>query len=315
MIKINVKDSKTQDLIREVEIDMFVVAVDGPEPSIDLFVDSEQSFFGGAVTTAEMAGAEVVEPVAAAEPEYVANGSYTIQQLLDAGWSYDQMVSEGHATLVAPAVVETAAAPTPTPTPEPEAPAAPVAPVIAAAPEAPVVPEVVAEPEPTMTAKAAGATRQQFLDTGWTDDQLVDHGYMELPVEAAPATPEAPATPAAPAAAEWPRQHEGDWIDSTGEVWSADKHAKSASSDVPPVTAKGVFKKRRGGGKSAPATPAAPESSAPVAPSLFPVPEAVVDPAPPLGAPAAPSAAATDAAVVDGDAELADIIKSWNKEA
>jgi len=307
MIKINVKNSKTQDLIREVAIDMFVVAVDGPEPSIDLFVDSEQAFFGGAVTAAEMAEAEVVTaaPVVASEPEYEATGSYTIQQLLDAGWSHDQMVSEGHAKLVEPVVVA--------PTPEPEAPAAPVAPVAPVTPVAPATPEAVAEPEPVMTAKAAGATRQQFLDTGWTDDQLVEHGYMEMPAKAAPATPEVPSTPAAPAATEWPRQHEGDWVDSAGEVWSEDKHAKSASSDVPPVTGKGVFKKRRGGAKVAPVAPTAPTAPAPSALSAA-VDAAIAAPtAPPLGAPAAPTEAATDGAVVEGDAELADIIKSWNK--
>jgi hypothetical protein len=289
MIKINVKDSKTQGLIRAVEIDMFVVAVDGPEPSIDLFVGSEQAFFGGAVTAAEMVDAVVVEPVVT-EPEYEATGEFTIQQLLDAKWSYDQMVTAGHAKLITPAVE---------PTPEP----------VATAPAAPV-PEVAAEPRPVvMTAKAAGATRQQFIDTGWTDDQLVEHGYMEAPVVKAdpiPSTPAPAAAGATPAPDGWPRQHEGEWIDAAGEVWSEAKHSKSASSDVPPVTAAGVFKKRRGAKKAA-ATPTVPAvTAAPVAPGPD-----IAPAAPAAGAPPAPTAAATDAAVVGDDAELASIIKNW----
>lgn len=51
-------------------------------------------------------------------------------------------------------------------------PAAPGAPAPAPAP-APAVPR--------MTAKAGGYTREQWHAQGWTDSQLIEHGYMELP--------------------------------------------------------------------------------------------------------------------------------------
>lgn len=78
-----------------------------------------------------------------------------------------------------------------------QAPAAPQAPVPAAnyaPPQAPVPtpvapnPQFLAPPVPPaapvapparqMTAKAAGATYQQFIDGGWNDQQLIENGYM-----------------------------------------------------------------------------------------------------------------------------------------
>ena len=55
---------------------------------------------------------------------------------------------------------------------------APVAPV---APVAPIAPVIQPAPDflmpPVMTAKAAGATYQSFIDAGWTEEQLVAEGY------------------------------------------------------------------------------------------------------------------------------------------
>ncbi len=53
---------------------------------------------------------------------------------------------------------------------------APPPPPVAAAPVVPVVPVVPAVP--VMTAKAAGATFEQFKANGWTEDQLRQNGYI-----------------------------------------------------------------------------------------------------------------------------------------
>lgn len=46
-------------------------------------------------------------------------------------------------------------------------------------PFAPVVPNIpVSPPVPQMTAKAAGATYQSFIDQGWNDQLLIQHGYV-----------------------------------------------------------------------------------------------------------------------------------------
>ena len=74
--------------------------------------------------------------------------------------------------------------------------AAPMAPGVPAA--APVAP-VVAQKTYSMTAKANGATKEQFLATpGWTEQMMIDQGYM---VEDAPVAPAVPTTPGVPAAA------------------------------------------------------------------------------------------------------------------
>lgn len=68
-----------------------------------------------------------------------------------------------------------------------------VAPVVAAPPPAPTpappaAPVIVAEPVKTMTAKAAGATYEQFLANKWTDEMMLRDGYMILvaPIVEAP---------------------------------------------------------------------------------------------------------------------------------
>lgn len=66
-----------------------------------------------------------------------------------------------------------APAPAPAPTPVPAAPAPPAPP----APAPPVGRQ--------MTAKAAGATYESFIASGWTDEMLIQHGYM-LPPGGAP---------------------------------------------------------------------------------------------------------------------------------
>lgn len=47
-------------------------------------------------------------------------------------------------------------------------------------PVAPVVPVATPPAAPVMTAKAAGATYESFTAKGWTDDQMIAQGYMEV---------------------------------------------------------------------------------------------------------------------------------------
>lgn len=73
-------------------------------------------------------------------------------------------------------------APQPTPTPAPvvapvQTPAPVVAPVVAPAPQPAVLAPAPAVAK-TLTAKANGATYEQFVAQGWTDALLVQHGYM-----------------------------------------------------------------------------------------------------------------------------------------
>lgn len=81
-----------------------------------------------------------------------------------------------------------------------EAPAAKPA-VVQPAPAAPLppAPPAILVPAKVMTAKAAGATYDQFVAAGWTDTMLVDQGYMEVkgvpPVAAPPVAPVPPGLP------------------------------------------------------------------------------------------------------------------------
>lgn len=108
---------------------------------------------------------------------------------------------------VFPAVQPPAAAPAASNVPWATAPAAaPVAaPVAAPAPVAPPAapvapPAAPAQPVKVMTAKAAGATYEQFVAGNWTDEAMIREGYMVLenPAPAAPVAPAAPAAPATP---------------------------------------------------------------------------------------------------------------------
>ena len=83
-----------------------------------------------------------------------ANGM-TLEKFREAGWKDADLIDQGYA-------VEKA---------EPEVPAVPSAPT----PEAP--PKALVK---TMTAKAGATTYDQFIDSNWTDDTLIEHGYMEL---------------------------------------------------------------------------------------------------------------------------------------
>jgi len=60
-----------------------------------------------------------------------------------------------------------------------------VPPAVPATPAAPVTPP--AEPIKVMTAKAAGASYESFIQQGWNDEMMIEHGYLELQ-QPAPAT-------------------------------------------------------------------------------------------------------------------------------
>lgn len=87
----------------------------------------------------------------------------------------------------------------------------PVAQAVAAqsapAQPAPVVAPPVPAPAPAMppvkrmTAKANGQPYEAFVTAGWKDEQLVEHGYMEIVQPTPPATPAAPVVPTAAAPA------------------------------------------------------------------------------------------------------------------
>ena len=74
------------------------------------------------------------------------------------------------------AAAPVAAAPGPLPAPHTGILAVPGAPAASMAPAAPAAPA-----GPRMTAKAGQVTREQFHAQNWTDTQLIEHGYMELP--------------------------------------------------------------------------------------------------------------------------------------
>ncbi len=318
------KDKDTKEEIHTLDVDMFVVAVSNEGPRIDVFVAAGDPLFAAATVSETVAE---VAPTAPSEPEYrptATIGDFTIEQYMVAGWSIEQLVDRGMAELVAPAVdVETAA---PVAATEPVAEVAPVEPVAEVAPIAPVtLAELVAD-GPVMTAKAQGADYQQFIDSGWTHEQLVEHGYVEpekvVAEPVAPVVPEVPVVPVTAVSppqtdgAEWPKLDGSNWIDSSGAVWDETLHSRSKDSDVPPVVLSGVFKKRRGAiSKSAPvapsAAPEAPETPAAETPAAeTPAVPAVPAAEPAAEAPEAPSVPAAEPALVP-DPELADLIKSW----
>lgn len=86
---------------------------------------------------------------------------HTVETLKAATWTEDQIVAAGYATKVQVA---------------PPAPA----PALAAAPPPPPAP-IAPPPAPVggqMTAKAAGQTKEAMNLAGWSDAQLIQHGYM-----------------------------------------------------------------------------------------------------------------------------------------
>lgn len=105
-------------------------------------------------------GAGGFAPPPAASPSYTmtakANG-LTREQFIGNGWTDAQLLEQGYMVASAPAPTQAPAAPPPAAPPPAAPPAAPVR---------------------QMTAAANGATYEQMIAAGWTDDLLVQHGMM-----------------------------------------------------------------------------------------------------------------------------------------
>jgi len=95
-----------------------------------------------------------------------ANGVTLEAYLATPGWTEEMLIEQGLAERVAPQP----AAPAPAPTPA--APQPPVPPT----PAAPAAPATL-----TMTAAANGLTYQQYVDAGWSDDQMIQAGVAIKP--------------------------------------------------------------------------------------------------------------------------------------
>lgn len=69
----------------------------------------------------------------------------------------------------------------------------------AAPPPAAALPPTPASTEPVMTEKANGIAYEEYIKQGWTDDMLIEHGYM-VKETAAPPVPQTPPVPGPPPA-------------------------------------------------------------------------------------------------------------------
>lgn len=105
-------------------------------------------------------------PVVQAAPKLVMNADseYTYEALNGAGWSDDDIVNNGYATMQVPAKPIPVAPPKPTP-PKPTPPAKPVAPSV------PTTGTVIMKPGSEYTYE------QLSKEYGWTDDEIVTGGY------------------------------------------------------------------------------------------------------------------------------------------
>jgi hypothetical protein len=70
-------------------------------------------------------------------------------------------------------------------------------PAVPAVPAPPVVKKIMVK---VMTDKANGMTAEQYITAGWSEAQLLEHGYMEEVEQDEPAVPGVPAVPAVPGA-------------------------------------------------------------------------------------------------------------------
>lgn len=195
-------------------------------------------------------------------------------------------------------------------------------------PPAPKEPQYIIEPTPLMN----GLTIEQFKEKGWTEQQMLDAGYVEKRLiedddaeeekSTAKSAPSAPSAPPKPDG-EWPQLNEyNEWVDSTGQIYDEEMHGWTKK-DMPAVTAKGVFKKKRGA-KNKKDNPNKDPATTKAAQDVAPPPEKAAAPAVPSTnasnasqAPSAPNASSAPSAPTVGgddeelDSELEDIIKDW----
>lgn len=140
------------------------------KPSVDQMFSQVPGGDGSAPAPAPTPAVPPV-PNAAPQPAKLqmtakANGVTLEAYLATPGWTEEMLIEQGLAERVAPQP----AAPAPAPTP-----AAPVPPV-PPTPPAPAAPATL-----TMTAAANGMTYQQYVDAGWSDDQMIQAGVAIKP--------------------------------------------------------------------------------------------------------------------------------------
>lgn len=130
--------------------------------------------FGGAAAPPVGAPAPVAQQFT-----MTAAAQFTREQYHASGWTDAMLIAQGMMVAVQPAAptqVPAAAAPAPAAAaPHPGILNGPAA-AAPAAPTAPVAPP--AGPVYQMTEKAGGLTREQYHASNWTDDLLLQHGYM-----------------------------------------------------------------------------------------------------------------------------------------
>ncbi|WLY87250.1 hypothetical protein [Vibrio phage vB_VibM_83AMN] len=159
--------------------------------------------FEGATASPTKAGNATAPAQPATVPNFVAPQA-TAPQATQAPVNAPAQPWDNQPTASAPAQPAVTQAPAPAPAPAPQA----------------MVKEYV------MTASANGLSREDYLKANWTDEQLVEHGIMQIiekPAQPAPApapqqAPSAPSAPTAPA----PQQAQGT------------PTAPSAGADLPP---------------------------------------------------------------------------------
>ena len=136
-----------------------------------------------APTPAAAAAAAAVPPAPNAAPAKLqmtakANGVTLEAYLATPGWTEEMLIEQGLAERVAPQPASPAPAPTPA---APQPPASPAPAPTPAAPQPPVPPAPAAPATLTMTAAANGMTYQQYVDAGWSDDQMIQAGVAIKP--------------------------------------------------------------------------------------------------------------------------------------
>jgi hypothetical protein len=152
-------------------------------------------------------------------------------------------------------------------------------------------------------------TREQFHQSGWTDEQLIAAGKL-IAVTPAPAAPEVVATPVAPPAPAAPAAQEAAVVVVGEPAATAVEPTATAVAASPPATAEVVVGEPAPAQTSAPSQPAAPPPNQEPAQAAAPAPSpAPVAPEPP----AAAAAAATVTAEVSTELppDLAKIMGEW----
>jgi len=145
---------------------------------------------------------------------------------------------------------------------------------------------------------AKGNTLDDFYKIGYSNDQLVKNGYLEVVT--------------APVKDIWPiKNSNGEFVDSTSTVFDLNKHSLGKN-EIPPVTTKGVFKKSRRKA-AAVAPPPPPPAAIPQGMSVVPAGVDIpppIDISPALDIPAPPVVEAKESVTP----ELLSILDDWGTQ-